>query len=96
MPVVVLPANGSRIHAPGLVEARMMRARRASGFCVGCLPCDFSHLAMADARRHDEFIARLNHDYFKPISDRVEFMSYDKLDRFYEGMMLQQKSLLNL
>lgn len=51
---------------------------------------------VADARRHDEFIARLNHDYFKPISDRVEFMSYDKLDRFYEGMMLQQKSLLNL
>ena len=51
---------------------------------------------VADARRHDEVIARLNHDYFKPISDRVEFMSYDKLDRFYEGMMLQQKSLLNL
>lgn len=51
---------------------------------------------VADARRHDEFIARLNHDYFKPILDRVEFMSYDKLDRFYEGMMLQQKSLLNL
>lgn len=51
---------------------------------------------VADAKRHDEFIARLSHDYFKPISDRVEFMSYDKLDRFYEGMMLQQKSLLNL
>ena len=51
---------------------------------------------VADAKRHDEFIARLSHDYFKPISDRVEFMSYDRLDRFYEGMMLQQKSLLNL
>lgn len=74
---------------------------------VACLPAVvFAHVMtfrinarmfiVADARRHDEFIARLNHDYFKPISDRVEFMSYDKLDRFYEGMMLQQKSLLNL
>ena len=57
--------------------------------------CKFSDLQsfnarmfiVADAKRHDEFIARLSHDYFKPISDRVEFMSYDKLDRFYEGII---------
>ena len=47
---------------------------------------------VADARRHDEFIAKLSHDYFKPISDRVKFVSYDKLDRYYEGLMMQRKS----
>ena len=51
---------------------------------------------VADVRRHDEFIAKLSHDYFKPISDRVKFVSYDKLDKFYEGMMTQQKSSLIL
>lgn len=66
--------------------------------------CKFSDLQsfnarmaiVADARRHDEFIAKLNHDYFKPISDRVKFVSYDKLDRYYEGLMTQQKSSLVL
>lgn len=52
MPVVLLPANGSRIQAPGLVEARMMRARRASGFWVGCLPCDFPILRWQAAAIH--------------------------------------------
>lgn len=51
---------------------------------------------VADVRRHDEFIAKLSHDYFKPISDRVKFVSYDMLDKFYEGMMTQQKSSLIL
>ena len=51
---------------------------------------------VADARRHDEFIAKLSHDYFKPISDRVKFVSYDKLDRYYEGLMTQRKSSLIL
>lgn len=41
-------------------------------------------------------IARLSHDYFKPISDRVKFVSYDKLDRYYEGLMTQKKSSLVL
>ena len=66
--------------------------------------CKFSDLQcfnaqmfiVADARRHDEFIAKLSHDYFKPISDRVKFVSYDKLDRYYEGLMTQRKSLLIL
>ena len=47
MPVVLLPVNGSRIHAPGEVEAWMARATTLRGFCVGCLPQDFSHGAMA-------------------------------------------------
>lgn len=66
--------------------------------------CKFSDLQcfnaqmfiVADARRHDEFIAKLSHDYFKPISDRVKFVSYDKLDRYYEGLMTQRKSSLIL
>ena len=66
--------------------------------------CKFSDLQsfnarmfiVADARRQDEFIARLSHDYFKPISDRVKFVSYDELDRYYEGLMTQQKSSLVL
>ena len=66
--------------------------------------CKFSDLQsfnarmyiVADARRHHEFIARLSHDYFKPISNRVKFVSYDKLDRYYEGLMTQQKSSLVL
>ena len=66
--------------------------------------CKFSDLQcfnaqmfiVADARRHDEFIDKLSHDYFKPISDRVKFVSYDKLDRYYEGLMTQRKSSLVL
>lgn len=66
--------------------------------------CKFSDLQsfnvrmfiVADARRYDEFKARLSHDYFKSISDRVKFVSYDMLDKFYEGMMTQQKSTLFL
>ena len=66
--------------------------------------CKFSDLQsfnvrmfiVADARRRAEFDARLAHDYFKSISDRVKFVSYDKLDKFYEGMMTQQKSTLIL
>lgn len=66
--------------------------------------CKFSDLQsfnvrmfiVADARRYDEFKARLSHDYFKSISDRVKFVSYDMLDKFYEGMMTQQKSTLIL
>lgn len=51
MPVVLLPVKGSSTHAPGRVEARMMRDKTASGFWQGCLPHDFSHGAMA-GRRH--------------------------------------------
>lgn len=66
--------------------------------------CKFSDLQsfnvrmfiVADARRYDEFKARLSHDYFKSISDRVKFVSYDMLDKFYEGMMTQQMSTLFL
>ena len=66
--------------------------------------CKFSDLQsfnarmfiVADARRREEFDARLAHDYFKSISDRVKFVSYDMLDKFYEGMMTQQKSSLIL
>lgn len=66
--------------------------------------CKFSDLQsfnvrmfiVADARRREEFDARLGHDYFKSISDRVKFVSYDMLDKFYEGMMTQQKSTLIL
>lgn len=66
--------------------------------------CKFSDLQsfnarmfiVADARRREEFDARLSHDYFKSISDRVKFVSYDMLDKFYEGMMTQQKSSLIL
>ncbi len=43
MPVVLEPVNGSKIHALNLVEARIMRVKTASGFCVGCLPQFFSH-----------------------------------------------------
>ena len=35
-PVVPEPKNGSSTTSPGLVEAIMMRASSASGFCVGC------------------------------------------------------------
>ena len=66
--------------------------------------CKFSDLQsfnvrmfiVADARRYDEFKARLSHDYFKSISDRVKFVSYDMLDRYYEGLMTQRKSSLVL
>ena len=51
---------------------------------------------VADVRRREEFDARLAHDYFKSIFDRVKFVSYDMLDKFYEGMMTQQKSSLIL
>ena len=38
-------------HPPFLsVDARMMRVSKARGFCVGCLPQDFSHGAMAGSR----------------------------------------------
>lgn len=47
MPVVLLPVKGSRIHAPGTVEAWMARATTLRGFWVGCLPQDFSQGAMA-------------------------------------------------
>jgi hypothetical protein len=35
-PVVPVPKNGSRMMSPGLVEARITRCSRASGFWVGC------------------------------------------------------------
>jgi hypothetical protein len=46
MPVVLLPANGSNIHALGLVEARISLVKTDKGFCVGCLPHDFSQGAI--------------------------------------------------
>lgn len=51
---------------------------------------------VADARRKEEYQAKLHHDYFKSICDRVQFVSYDKLDKYYEGMLKQQKSSLIL
>ena len=51
---------------------------------------------VADEKRHEEFDAKLSHDYFKDIKHRVRFMSYEKLDKFYDGVMLQQKSSLIL
>ena len=50
MPVVLLPANGSSIHAPAFVDARIMRLSNPSGFCVGCFVQVFSHGAMAGSR----------------------------------------------
>lgn len=44
IPVVELPANGSNIQSFVSVFARIMRVNRGTGFCVGCLPHDFSHL----------------------------------------------------
>ena len=38
IPVVELPVNGSRITAPGFVEARITRFKSSIGFWVGCLP----------------------------------------------------------
>lgn len=43
IPVVKLPAKGSRIVSPCRVLARIIRYRRRNGFCVGCLPQRFSH-----------------------------------------------------
>lgn len=51
---------------------------------------------VADKKRHDEFMKKLNHDYFASISKRVKFMSYDGLDKYYEGALKQQKSDLIL
>ena len=48
IPVVQLPANGSRIISPGLVEAKIIRYNNFSGFCVGCLPQVFSQSPTAD------------------------------------------------
>ena len=42
MAVVPPPRKGSRTRSPSLEEARRMRSRRATGFCVGCLPKRFS------------------------------------------------------
>lgn len=47
IPVVALPLKGSRIYAPGLVLARINLAKIPNGFCVGCLPHDFSQRPMA-------------------------------------------------
>lgn len=43
IPVVELPVNGSNIQAFSFVEAKIILAKSGSGFCVGCLPQDFSH-----------------------------------------------------
>lgn len=51
---------------------------------------------VADEKRHEEFKAKLSHDYFVGIKKRVSFMSYEKLDKYYNGMMLQQNSSLVL
>src|SRR6266478_2664221 len=40
--VVQLPAKGSSIRLPSLVEPRRLRSRRATVFCVVCLPNFFS------------------------------------------------------
>ena len=50
IPVVDEPAKGSSIHSFSSVLARMMRVRRANGFCVGCLPHDFSQRPIAGSR----------------------------------------------
>ena len=51
MPVVLLPANGSRIHAPALVDAKMIRLSTPNGFWVGCFVHVFSQGAMAGRRQ---------------------------------------------
>lgn len=66
--------------------------------------CKFSDLQsfnanmyiVADEKRQGEFQAKLGHDYFKSISNRVKFVSYKQLDKLYQGMLLQQKSTLVL
>jgi len=42
-PVVPLPQNGSSTKSPGRDAARITRSSNASGLCVGCFPCRFSH-----------------------------------------------------
>jgi hypothetical protein len=42
IPVVPLPLNGSKMISPGFVDARIIRFKRANGFCVGCFPNFFS------------------------------------------------------
>jgi len=44
IPVVLAPVNGSKIHAPDSVEARIIRVKTESGFCVGYLPRKFQNL----------------------------------------------------
>lgn len=51
MPVVLLPANGSSIHAPAFVDAIIMRESNPRGFCVGCFVHDFSQGAIAGSRQ---------------------------------------------
>lgn len=38
IPVVELPEKGSKIHALGLVDARIILVKTDNGFWVGCLP----------------------------------------------------------
>ena len=54
MPVVLLPANGSRIQAPACVEAKMIRLSRPNGFCVGCFVQVFSQGAISKVNNIDQ------------------------------------------
>lgn len=50
IPVVELPLNGSRIQSPLSVQDSMIRVKTERGFCVGCLPHDFSQRPIAGSR----------------------------------------------
>lgn len=50
-PVVELPVKRSKTQAPGLVEAKISLVSNESGFCVGCLPQDFSQGAWQAASK---------------------------------------------
>ena len=51
---------------------------------------------VADGKREGDFHYKINHNYFESIKKRVEFVSYDRLDKLYEGMLTQKKSSLKL
>lgn len=63
IPVVELPQNGSRIQSPLSVQERMIRVKTERGFCVGCLPHDFSQRPIAGSR-HTSVICLSSFSFF--------------------------------
>ena len=91
MPVVQLPANGSRIMPPGLVQANMERYRRCRGFCVGCLPrvistCPYDPFAfncVTPAQR--EALVRNGVKILKPTGDNAGRASLGAYQEWLQG-----------
>lgn len=91
-------AIGSRILMPSrLFEVEHSTDIQNSLLKFADLEC--FHVKMyivADAKREEEYYNKIQHNYFEPIRKRVKFVSYDKLDKLYEGMLTQKKSSLIL